>query len=76
MLVRAGAYGYVRNPMAVAGIGQGVAVALGLVSWLVLANAVSGALLWHFGIRQVEERDLAARFGRAYADYRAAAPLW
>jgi len=71
-----GPYGYVRNPMAVAGIGQGVAVAVALGSWLVLLYALGGGLVWHFAIRPVEERDLAERFGRAYADYRHAVPLW
>ena len=75
-LVIAGPYRYVRNPMAVAGIGQGVAVALGLGSWLVLGYALAGAVLWHAAIRPAEERDLAARFGRAYIAYRNAVPLW
>ncbi len=75
-LVVAGPYRYVRNPMAVAGIGQAVALAVGLGSWLVLAYAMSGALLWHLAVRPAEERDLAARFGRPYAAYRDAVPLW
>jgi protein-S-isoprenylcysteine O-methyltransferase Ste14 len=61
--VLAGPYRHVRNPMAVAGIAQGVAVALWLGSWAVLLYAVSGALLWHMAIRSAEERDLAERFG-------------
>ena len=75
-LVVAGPYRYVRNPMAVAGIGQGVAVALGLGSWLVLLYALAGAVIWHVAVRPAEERDLAARFGRAYTTYRRAVPLW
>jgi protein-S-isoprenylcysteine O-methyltransferase Ste14 len=75
-LVRTGPYLYVRNPMAVAGIGQGVAVGVALGSWLVLLYALAGALLWHFAVRPVEERDLAERFGGAYAEYRQAVPLW
>jgi protein-S-isoprenylcysteine O-methyltransferase Ste14 len=75
-LVVAGPYRYVRNPMAVAGIGQGVAVALGLGSWLVLLYALAGAVIWHVAVRPAEERDLAARFGRAYTAYRRAVPLW
>ncbi len=75
-LVVSGPYRHVRNPMAVAGIGQGVAVAVGLGSWLVLLYALGGAVLWHVVVRPVEERDLAERFGSAYAHYRRAVPLW
>jgi protein-S-isoprenylcysteine O-methyltransferase Ste14 len=62
--------------MAVAGIGQGVAVALWLGSWVVLLYALAGAVLWHVAIRPAEERDLAARFGSAYRAYRSAVRLW
>lgn len=75
-LVLDGPYGYVRNPMALAGIGQGVAVALWFGSWVVLGYALAGALVWHLGLRPAEERDLIARFGPEYARYRAAVPLW
>jgi protein-S-isoprenylcysteine O-methyltransferase Ste14 len=75
-LVFTGPYQHVRNPMAVAGIGQGVAVALGLGSWLVLLYAVGGGVVWHLAVRPLEERDLLARFGDAYADYRRSVPLW
>lgn len=75
-LVVAGPYRHVRNPMAIAGIGQGVAVAVWLGSWTVLAYAAAGALFWHFLIRPVEERDLAMRFGASYEAYRRAVPLW
>ena len=46
-LVIAGPYRVVRNPMAVAGIAQGVAVGLILSSWRVVAHAVVGSLLWN-----------------------------
>lgn len=75
-LVIAGPYRWVRNPMALAGIGQGAMVGLWLGSWLVLAYALAGAVLWHVVIRPTEERDLLARFGDAYAAYRAVVPLW
>jgi protein-S-isoprenylcysteine O-methyltransferase Ste14 len=45
-LVVAGPYRWVRNPMALASIAQGVAVGLILSSWLVVVYAVAGALLW------------------------------
>jgi protein-S-isoprenylcysteine O-methyltransferase Ste14 len=75
-LVVVGPYRYVRNPMAVAGIGQGVAVALWLGSLLTLAYSIAGAIVWHTMVRPAEERDLSARFDGAYDAYRAAVPLW
>ena len=75
-LVTAGPYAFVRNPMAVASIVQGVGVGLFLGSPWVLAYAAAGALVWHVVARPWEERDLEARFGDAYARYRQAVPLW
>jgi protein-S-isoprenylcysteine O-methyltransferase Ste14 len=46
-LVIAGPYKYVRNPMAVAGIGQGISVGVIFGSPMVILYAVSGAFLWH-----------------------------
>jgi protein-S-isoprenylcysteine O-methyltransferase Ste14 len=62
--------------MALAGLGQGAAVGLWLGSWGVLAYVAAGGVLWHAAVRPAEERDLARRFGAAYAAYRAAVPLW
>jgi protein-S-isoprenylcysteine O-methyltransferase Ste14 len=75
-LVVAGPYRYVRNPMAIAGVGQGIAVALWFGSALTLLYAVSGAFVWHVLVRPSEEADLRARFGKAYEIYKAAVPLW
>jgi protein-S-isoprenylcysteine O-methyltransferase Ste14 len=75
-LVLSGPYRYLRNPMAVAGIGQGISVGLWFGSWIVIGYALAGAVVWHYGIRDAEERDLLARFGNAYAQYRTAVPLW
>jgi protein-S-isoprenylcysteine O-methyltransferase Ste14 len=75
-LVVGGVYRYVRNPMAIAGIGQGIAVGLWFGSSVVLIYALTGALVWHYGIRPAEERDLLAHFGEAYAHYRTTVPLW
>ena len=75
-LVIAGPYRFVRNPMAVAGIAQGVAVGLFLADGVIVAYALCGAVLWHTIARPPEERDLADRFGAAYARYRDAVPLW
>ncbi|WP_052460677.1 methyltransferase family protein [Microbacterium gorillae] len=75
-LVVAGPYRWVRNPMAVAGIGQGVCVGIMLESWLVVAYALAGALIWNWAVRPHEEADLGRRFGAEFAAYRDAVPCW
>ena len=75
-LVIAGPYRWVRNPMAVAGIAQGVAVGLLGSSWLVIVYALAGGVFWHLLVRPLEEQDLATRFGQDYARYRAAVSCW
>lgn len=75
-LVVAGPYRFVRNPMAVAGIVQGIAVGLMLSSWLVVLYAVCGSLVWNTLVRPLEEADLAARFGAEYAAYERRVRCW
>lgn len=75
-LVIAGPYRVIRNPMAVSGITQGVAVGLIMSSWLVVAYAVVGSLLWNFAIRPLEESDLEARFGEPFRQYRDSVRCW
>lgn len=75
-LVIAGPYRFVRNPMAVAGIAQGVAVGLLLSSWPVVAYAVIGSIVWNVAIRPLEEADLEARFGAEFRRYRAEVRCW
>ena len=53
------AYPYVRNPMAVAGLGQGVAVALILTSMEVALYCIVGMLIWNYFVRPVEEKTFA-----------------
>ena len=69
-LVIAGPYHYVRNPMAVAGVMQGIAVGWALGSVSVISYSLAGAVLWHVAVRPVEERDLVERFGESYDEYR------
>ena len=76
LLVVRGPYRVVRNPMAIAGIGQGVAVGVILGSPFVIVYALVGALYWQFAVRPLEEADLARRFGEAYARYRTAVKCW
>jgi protein-S-isoprenylcysteine O-methyltransferase Ste14 len=75
-LVVRGPYRFVRNPMAVAGIAQGVAVGMMLSSWLVVIYAVCGSVVWNTAIRPHEERDLEARFGAEFTRYRARVRCW
>lgn len=75
-LVVAGPYRFVRNPMAVAGIAQGIAVGWLLGSTAVIAYSLSGAVLWHTLVRPVEEVDLVARFGQSYLRYREQVRVW
>ncbi|MEM1225854.1 MAG: isoprenylcysteine carboxylmethyltransferase family protein [Planctomycetota bacterium] len=75
-LVAVGPYRYVRNPMAVAGILQGMAVGWCLGSVPVMAYSLAGAFLWQGAVRPVEERDLSRRFGASYDAYRARVGLW
>lgn len=75
-LVIAGPYQYVRNPMAVSGIGQGLAVALFLGSPLVAVYAFMGSLIWQLIFRPLEEDDLDARFGNEFRKYRDNVRCW
>ena len=75
-LVVAGAYRYVRNPMAIASFTQGGAVGVYLGSPLVLAYALAGAVFWHLVLRPWEEGDLERRFGEPYRRYRAKVRCW
>lgn len=75
-LVVAGPYRYLRNPMALAGIAQGLAVGVFTGSTATVAYALAGALVWHHGARPPEEADLERRFGEDFRRYRAAVRCW
>ena len=75
-LVIKGPYKFLRNPMALGGILQGVAVGLYLGSWLVVLYAFLGAPVWHTFVRPIEEEDMLARFGGEFEKYRDNVPLW
>jgi protein-S-isoprenylcysteine O-methyltransferase Ste14 len=68
-LVVTGPYAHLRNPMVVAGLGQGFAVGLWYGSWAVLAYVFLGALIWNFLVRPAEERDLLTLFGEDFTSY-------
>jgi len=75
-LVIAGPYRWVRNPMALAGVAQGAGIGLILQSWLVIAYAVAGSMLWNYAIRPLEEADLKQRFGEEFERYRETVRCW
>ena len=75
-LVVGGPYQYVRNPMAIAGIGQGVAIAAIFQSTPVLIYSLLGAVVWHLAVRPFEERDMERRFGPSYLEYRRRVSCW
>ncbi|MEM8669718.1 MAG: methyltransferase [Planctomycetota bacterium] len=75
-LVLAGPYRWVRNPMAVAGVAQVIAVGWYLGSYSVIAYGLVGAVLWHFLVRPIEEADLRQRFSDGYESYYQSVGLW
>jgi protein-S-isoprenylcysteine O-methyltransferase Ste14 len=75
-LVVLGIYKYVRNPMAISGIGQGLLVGFILGSPLVLLYALLGAFIWQFIYRRLEEEDLLEKFGTEYEDYQRKVRCW
>jgi protein-S-isoprenylcysteine O-methyltransferase Ste14 len=75
-LVVVGPYKYVRNPMAIAAIFQGIAVGIFLGSWIIIVYSFLGGLLWHILIRPWEEKDLEKRFGKKYLTYKNNVKCW
>lgn len=74
--VVSGPYAYVRNPMAVSGICQGLVIALIWGSPLVFVYALMGSLIWQLIFRPLEEVDLEERFGDKFLDYRDSVMCW
>jgi protein-S-isoprenylcysteine O-methyltransferase Ste14 len=75
-LVCTGPYRQLRNPMAMTGIAQGIAVGIWRESAGVVSYALAGALLWHVTARRQEEAFLLDRFGAQFVAYRERVPLW
>jgi protein-S-isoprenylcysteine O-methyltransferase Ste14 len=74
--VAVGPYAYVRNPMALSGIMQGIVVALAWGSPLVFVYALMGSLIWQLIFRPLEEIDLEKRFGSDFVEYRDSVKCW
>ena len=75
-LVVRGAYRLVRNPMAVSGLSQGMAVAIGFGSISIACYVVVGMVFWNYFVRPIEEADLEKRFGESYRLYRSKVKCW
>jgi protein-S-isoprenylcysteine O-methyltransferase Ste14 len=75
-LVISGPYAWVRNPMVVCGLTQGMAVAIYTGSVLMILLVMLGGVLWHLVRRKDEERDLQRVFGRDYELYRRSVRCW
>ncbi len=75
-LVVAGPYRWIRNPMAVSGLTQGLAVGIGLGSPATIAYVVLGGLVWNTLVRPLEEFDLQQRFAGEFERYRAQVRCW
>ena len=71
-----GLYRFIRNPMAVLGILQGVMLGLYLGSWPVMAYSLFGTVAWEFLARPYEDADLLRRFGGEFEEYRSAVRCW
>ena len=76
LLVVVGPYRFIRNPMAVAGIAQGIAVGWFLGSPSIVCYALLGGPCWHILVRPAEEQNLEERFEESYRRYRAAVSCW
>lgn len=68
-LVVWGPYAYVRNPMAVAGLTQGIGVGVATGSVGVILYVLFGGVFWQLCVRPPEEEDLTNRFGDDYLRY-------
>jgi protein-S-isoprenylcysteine O-methyltransferase Ste14 len=75
-LVVEGTYKFVRNPMAIAGMGQGVSIAVFFESLHILIYTLLGGLVWHTVVRPIEEKNMIKRFGEAYLKYKKKVGLW
>lgn len=75
-LVTTGPYKYVRNPMAVAGLGQGLSIAIITRSIEVAAFCVLGMIVWNYLVRPIEEEDLKKTFGEEFLLYSKKVNCW
>jgi len=75
-LTAIGLYRYVRNPLILGLVIQGIAVGLAWGSPWVLGYCLLGGPLWHALLKPAEEADLEVRFRGDYRLYKHAVPCW
>lgn len=75
-LVVSGPYRFVRNPMAIAGVGQVIAISVIYQSLPICLYGVLGGILWHFTVRPAEEKNMVDRFGDNYLEYKSEVRCW
>lgn len=75
-LVVAGPYAYIRNPMAMSGLGQGFSVAIVLSSIAVAAYVAVGLFVWNYIVRPEEERFMRKVFKTDFERYRSNVGCW
>jgi len=75
-LVVAGPYKFVRNPMALFGLAQGLCVGIFLGSYFIFPYVFLGGWLWDTFVRPVEEMELRSRFGADYDAYCREVSCW
>jgi len=75
-LVVAGPYKFVRNPMALFGLAQGLFVGIFLGSYFIFPYVFLGGWLWDTFVRPVEETELRSRFGADYDAYCREVSCW
>ena len=75
-LVVRGPYAFVRNPLVIAALIQGVGMGIALGSIPVLAYVTLGGAFWYFFLRPAEERSLAERFGAEWKRYVSEVRAW
>lgn len=68
-LVVAGPYRFVRNPMALSGVGQGVSIGIAIGSPIIMVYSLLGGVAWEVLVRREEEAYLLSQFGEAFENY-------
>ena len=70
LVTRAGPYRWVRHPLYTTGITMFIAVGLMAANWFILALALLALVLIRTVVVPREERELVAKFGSGYEEYR------
>ncbi len=75
-LVVQGPYAYIRNPMAIPGLGQGFSVALFFSSIEITIHILVGLIIWVLSIKPMEESYLVDYFSNEFEHYKLYVKCW